>query len=224
MSAITTTRVHRIRELAAELDQLGKTALDKAAEAGRLLTECKAGLDHGAWLPWLESNFTFTDRTARRWMKLADDLATGKLKSDTVSNLTEAYRITTEPKPVDESAPFAMPLPHQKLVMLAPTGEYAAIEPMDETYVQVTWTVFGIEPGFSDHCLSTIEGTKRGIHRDHAWGFLVQCSSVGSRWKNAVHGYAPWTIKKTDTTKNPNLYGNPGSWIEPFMELEFLSQ
>lgn len=98
LTELETTRVHRIRELASELDQLGKSALDKAAEAGHLLTECKAGLDHGAWLPWLEENFTFTDRTAQRWMKLAEDMATGKLKNDTVSDLglTEAYRLLSD--------------------------------------------------------------------------------------------------------------------------------
>ena len=94
---ITTTTVQRIQALAAELETLGKTALGKAVEAGNLLRECKASLAHGGWLPWLEANFTFADRTARRWMKLAEDVEAGRLKTDTVSNLAEAYRITTEP-------------------------------------------------------------------------------------------------------------------------------
>jgi hypothetical protein len=99
---VTTTTVERIQILAAELETLGKTALVKAVEAGNLLRECKAGIAHGQWIPWLESNFTFADRTARRWMKLAEDMETGKLKSDTVSNLAEAYRITTEPHEAED--------------------------------------------------------------------------------------------------------------------------
>ena len=65
VDANRTTNIDRIRTLAGELAQLGKSALEKAIEAGSLLKECKAGLEHGQWLPWLKSNFSFTDRTAR---------------------------------------------------------------------------------------------------------------------------------------------------------------
>lgn len=97
-SAITTTKVDRIRTLASELDQLGQTALEKAVEAGSLLRECKAGLDHGQWLPWLKSNFSFSDRTARRWIQVAEDSSSGKLDTMSNLNLSEAYRSVTETK------------------------------------------------------------------------------------------------------------------------------
>ena len=114
MSAIATTAVQRIQTLADELFNMGNTALEKVNEAGRLLTECKEGLAHGQWLPWLEENFTFTDRTARRWMKLHEDIVAGRLKSDTVSGLAEAYKLTTEPRfgATDKaSAPAPRPAP-----------------------------------------------------------------------------------------------------------------
>jgi hypothetical protein len=114
MSAIATTAVQRIQTLADELFNMGNTALEKVNEAGRLLTECKGGLAHGQWLPWLEENFTFTDRTARRWMKLHEDIVAGRLKSDTVSGLAEAYKLTTEPRfgATDKaSAPAPRPAP-----------------------------------------------------------------------------------------------------------------
>lgn len=114
MSAITTTTVQRIQTLADELFNMGNTALEKVNEAGRLLTECKEGLAHGQWLPWLEENFIFTDRTARRWMKLHEDIVAGRLKSDTVSGLAEAYKLTTEPRfgATDKaSAPAPRPAP-----------------------------------------------------------------------------------------------------------------
>jgi hypothetical protein len=97
VNAIAETQVDRIRTLAAELDTLGKTALEKASEAGRLLIECKARLQHGEWLPWLESNFSFTDRTARNWMRISEAHDAGKLEN--VSDLSEAYRVITDSKP-----------------------------------------------------------------------------------------------------------------------------
>ena len=97
-SIIPHSDIARIRALAAELDTLGQTALEKAIEAGNLLRQCKARLAHGEWMDWLAGNFTFTDRTARRWMGLSKDVEIGKLKTDTVSNLTDAYRIASKPK------------------------------------------------------------------------------------------------------------------------------
>jgi protein gp37 len=98
-AALATPAIARIRTLASELEAIGKTALSKAIECGRLLSEAKEQLGHGAWLPWLSDNFTFKERTAQRWMKLADDHAAGRIKYDSVTYLSEAYASTATPKP-----------------------------------------------------------------------------------------------------------------------------
>lgn len=225
MSTIITSKAQRIRTLASELDQLGKTALEKAIEAGSLLRECKAALDHGQWLPWLKSNFSFTDRTARNWMRISEASASGKL--ETVSDLTEAYRITTETKTnggeVRATAP-AMPPVHQRLLLKSPAGDIAAIEPIDDTYVQVTFT----EPGFdsllnSEIRILSIAGTKRGIHKNHAWEFLTK--NTHADWNNAATAYFPWNssheIRKT--TRNLNLCeGNGVDWVDEAFSLDEL--
>jgi hypothetical protein len=61
-----------------------------ALEAGRLLLEAKAGLPHGAWLPWLQENCAFPERTARLYMKVARELPAHLEgdKSATVADLT----------------------------------------------------------------------------------------------------------------------------------------
>ena len=41
-------------------------------ECGRLLTEAKAKVGHGNWLPWLEANFEFTPQWARSCIRLAE--------------------------------------------------------------------------------------------------------------------------------------------------------
>jgi hypothetical protein len=210
------SKIERIRHLSIELDEIGKTALEKASEVGRLLMECKDSLKHGEWLPWLESNFTFTDRTARRWMKLAEAIQSGKIKSDTVSNLAEAYRITTEPKVVSDNT-FKMPLPNERLIMLATNGDCAVIEPMDDTYVQVTYTEPCLEDG-QDCRIGSVCGTKRGIHKEHAWSFL--CAGSHADWKNAIKSFVPWSGQDSQLgTKNKNLYTDEVDWIHECLEL-----
>jgi hypothetical protein len=94
-------RVKQIVELHAECEGLARQTFDKAVVIGGLLAEAKADLKHGEWLPWVEANLPFTDRTARNYMRLHD--RRGELKSETVSDLTGAYRMLTEPKPPREN-------------------------------------------------------------------------------------------------------------------------
>jgi hypothetical protein len=47
-----------------------ESALRHAIRAGELLTEVKARLRHGEWLPWLRDNFPGSERTARLYMQL----------------------------------------------------------------------------------------------------------------------------------------------------------
>jgi ParB family chromosome partitioning protein len=196
MNSITTTTVHRIRELASELDQLDRSALDKAAEAGRLLTECKAGLDHGAWLPWLGANFTFTDRTASNWMRIARELDSGRLKSESVSDLglTEAYRLLsdraedtedtedTEPEPlvVDESKAETLkptPRPH----VSQNSGEHEWFTPPDFiTSAVVVMGCIDLDPASCTAANKTV-GAKR-IHTKEKDG--LEHNWKGRVWMN----------------------------------------
>lgn len=45
-------------------------------EIGKRLIEAKAQLPHGEWGKWLEEKVEFTDRTAQRFMKVADEFPT----------------------------------------------------------------------------------------------------------------------------------------------------
>ena len=47
--------------------------VSRAIKAGELLKEAKAKMDHGQWLPWLKKDCELSQRTAQRYMKLADD-------------------------------------------------------------------------------------------------------------------------------------------------------
>ena len=52
-----------------EFLQLARRTVEQAWECGRLLTELKEVMEHGAWLPWLEKN-KISQRTAHRLMQL----------------------------------------------------------------------------------------------------------------------------------------------------------
>jgi hypothetical protein len=72
-----------------ELDQIADKIRSKAetiadiVEIGRLLIEAKGQLDHGDWLPWLEREFDFSERTAQNYISAYDF----SLKYETVADL-----------------------------------------------------------------------------------------------------------------------------------------
>lgn len=81
-----------------------RNGLGHAKVAGELLLKAKEQLPHGAWLPWLKDNVTFSEWTARRYMALAEGWETLTAKSGTVPDLltiNEALRLLTEP-PADQ--------------------------------------------------------------------------------------------------------------------------
>jgi hypothetical protein len=68
-------------EHAEAIRKLGKQAV---AEIGRRLTECKKIVGHGNWLPWLDREFGWSDRTALNFMR-AYEMST---KSENFSDLS----------------------------------------------------------------------------------------------------------------------------------------
>jgi hypothetical protein len=57
-----------LSESAATIRRLQKRAVGDVIEMGRLLCACKVRLGHGHWLPWLEREFSWSERTARNFI------------------------------------------------------------------------------------------------------------------------------------------------------------
>lgn len=95
MNTPAKTTADEIRQLHDEINGIGRAALDKAIRIGELLTAKKADLGHGKWLPWVESEALFSARTATRYLGLYENRE--KVKSASVSDLTEAYRLLAPP-------------------------------------------------------------------------------------------------------------------------------
>lgn len=91
-----------IRKLHSELLGHVRTTVEQAIRIGELLTTVKTGLDHGRWLPWLKANVEFHERTARRYIGVFEKR--DQLKSDTVSDLTDAYRLLSGSVRPDKAA------------------------------------------------------------------------------------------------------------------------
>jgi hypothetical protein len=62
--------------------EVAKRTVQGIVLIGQWLSEVKEQLPHGEWLPWLKSQFGWTDCTARRFMSVYD-----AFKSDNLSNL-----------------------------------------------------------------------------------------------------------------------------------------
>jgi hypothetical protein len=72
-----------LAEHVAAILQLGKRVVADVVEIGRRLSECKRICGHGNWLPWLDREFGWTEKTAERFMSV--HALAGK--SDNLSNL-----------------------------------------------------------------------------------------------------------------------------------------
>jgi hypothetical protein len=63
-------------------------SLSHFLRAGQFFLEAKAKLPHGAWLPWLEAEFKYSERQAQKYMKLAKDWPELEAKTNRGSDLS----------------------------------------------------------------------------------------------------------------------------------------
>lgn len=91
MMEIERSKVERLRELHGEILGGMKKTIAQAIEAGGILSEIKEALPHGDFTSWVEKNAGFDIRTAQRYMKTFSRRE--EIEGDTVSHLTEAYRL-----------------------------------------------------------------------------------------------------------------------------------
>ncbi len=85
------TTAEEINSLHQDLQALAMQSLDHAIRIGELLSKVKTQLPHGRWIPWLNSNVKFSERTARNYISVFENRMA--LKSARVADLTDAYKI-----------------------------------------------------------------------------------------------------------------------------------
>ena len=76
------------------------STLEHAIRAGEALSEAKAQLPHGEWLPWLDANFDATNRTAQMYMRLAANAKhVSHLIDPTLRKALDALATSTQLRP-----------------------------------------------------------------------------------------------------------------------------
>lgn len=95
-----------------QCEQALQTGLQHARQAGLLLVQAKAQIPHGGWLPWVQANCDMTERSAQRYMMIANRWDELTAKTTRVSHLTyrEGLRLLAEPAGEPEAKPV-LPLP-----------------------------------------------------------------------------------------------------------------
>jgi Protein of unknown function (DUF3102) len=83
---------------AAEIRRLGRRLIADIVEIGRRLTECKAIVGHGNWLPWLEQEFGWTDDTALNFMR-AHELSKSRKFRDLSLPVSSIYLLAAPSTP-----------------------------------------------------------------------------------------------------------------------------
>jgi hypothetical protein len=99
MEQTETIDLNELKKLIEEADGHASSAVGFAgvrikicARIGHTLKEYKKQVGHGHWLQWLQENLQeLTDRTARKWMKLAEAVEQGKLDLDNAKSVRQAY-------------------------------------------------------------------------------------------------------------------------------------
>ena len=97
-STPATDPAQEIRQLHQEIAAITRDTLDRAIRIGALLIERKSAIGHGMWLPWIKSNLPFSQQTASNYIRVCENRKTIERKLPTLGNLSDAYRLLSEPK------------------------------------------------------------------------------------------------------------------------------
>ena len=71
-----------IEVITEEINFYKRQAGSAILEIGKRLTEAKAQLSHGEWLPWLEEKVAFSERSAQQYMRLWKEYGKSALSAD----------------------------------------------------------------------------------------------------------------------------------------------
>jgi hypothetical protein len=97
---------NQLGQLVAEIKILSQQTAANIIEIGKRLIDAKEQVGHGNWERWLEANFEFTDRTAQRFMKAAEEV--GKTTSLSALSPTKIFALLDVPA-ADREAFIAQP-------------------------------------------------------------------------------------------------------------------
>jgi hypothetical protein len=189
MSAEISGAACEINRLHGEICQAARTTIDKAIRIGELLAEQKARLKHGEWLPWLKANVQFTARTASNYQRVFENRL--RLKSETISDLTDAYDALAERPEAPSPRPPQLRIPLHPLCEIYPWIDTDAFEELvqDIRQVGLLHPITTYEGKILDGklryeaCLAAgVEPTFKEYKGDEPESFVVSANNMRSHW------------------------------------------
>jgi Protein of unknown function (DUF3102) len=90
-----------LAEKAGAIRALAKNVVRDVVEIGRHLTEAKGACAHGEWLPWLEREFAWGERTAQRFMQVHDLAKSAKLSDLGSLDISGLYLLAAPSTPAE---------------------------------------------------------------------------------------------------------------------------
>ena len=121
-----------INQLHTEVAKATETILQKAIRIGELLAKRRKKLAHGQWMPWIKENLIFTDRHARRYLRLYKNRAKLDMRSDLA--LAEALAQTDDYMSIEAKSVRN----RARLAYIAKNATQPVIEALNEGKVSIS--------------------------------------------------------------------------------------
>ncbi|MBO9473268.1 DUF3102 domain-containing protein [Shimia sp. R10_1] len=92
-----------------EVQRLGRTAKEIAAEIGEELIKVKAELKHGEFIPWIAEHCMFTRKRGHEYMKVAEAKCNSRVTFDRCDSIREVLALGKTPKePPQQTRPATL--------------------------------------------------------------------------------------------------------------------
>ena len=194
--------------------------LAHAVDAGKLLIQVKAMLDHGQWLPWLKGNCpAISERTAQAYMRVAREYPSlAEANPQRVADLSfrQAIKFLAEPGKAKAGWDRFIPPPGHLLIGTVGSDEVWIVPSKHDGYYYVTHVHFK-----GDNSGTEAQGLKRPIRAD---GIALLMDAVFpefgpscARWKAAPSpdpplSYNPWLYDSEEQYVKVAVLGNRRRW------------
>lgn len=155
----------RINAAHEEAFRHAKAAILRAIDVGDLLTQAKAQVKHGEWIPWVEANCRFGVRQAQKYLRAYEhrESLTANAHSDSPlpATIDRALASVAEPKAI-QSTIADVPSPGARLAPGIHTVRLSDIKPS-------SLREFGVDPINGQH----VDKIRESIREFGFWGGMV---------------------------------------------------
>lgn len=174
MNVLMTPVEIAVAEHAAVIRALGKRVIRDIIEIGRRLSDAKQALGHGNFLPWLEREFRWDERTARNFMQV-NELALKSAKFSDLELPVSGLYLLARPSTPEEA--------REEVVTRAEAGEHLSVADVQRI---VDDALFKQAEEKAAELRSQIEQREKEIRAEYAGKMLVSPATLQEEMQKAV--------------------------------------